>query len=58
MCADVRVRYCSPVHVDDYAEELFEETADPDAASRNVVKKIMVQVEKQMVENTINAPDW
>ncbi|EDR09927.1 glycerol-3-phosphate O-acyltransferase [Laccaria bicolor S238N-H82] len=54
----ILVKYCPPIHVDDYAEELFEETADPDAASRSVVKKIMVQVEKQMMENTINAPDW
>lgn len=54
----ILVKYCSPIHVDDYAEELFEETADPDAASRSVVKKITTQVEKQMVENTINAPDW
>ena len=48
---DVWSRYCSPIHVD--AEELFEETADPDAASRSVV----AQVEKQMMENTINAPE-
>ena len=51
MYADVWSRYCSPIHVD--AEELFEETADPDAASRCDV----AQVEKQMMENTINAPE-
>ena len=45
MYADVWSRYCSPIHVDDYAEELFEETADPDAASHSVV----AQVEKQMI---------
>lgn len=42
--------------MDSYLDELLE--GDLDEASKAVVKKIMGQVEKQLREMTINAPDW
>ncbi|KAH9476178.1 hypothetical protein JR316_0011749 [Psilocybe cubensis] len=52
----IAVRYGKPILMDSYLDELLE--GDPDEASRAVVKKIMGQVEKQLREMTINAPDW
>ncbi|KIM43752.1 hypothetical protein M413DRAFT_443659 [Hebeloma cylindrosporum] len=50
------LRYGEPIFVDNYADELFE--GDADDAAKAVVKKITAQVEKQLKEMTINAPDW
>ncbi|PPQ84398.1 hypothetical protein CVT25_012497 [Psilocybe cyanescens] len=52
----ISVRYGEPIFMDEYTNELLE--GDPDEASKAVVKKIMGQVEKQLREMTINAPDW
>lgn len=52
----ISVKYGEPIFVDNYADELFE--GDADDAAKAVVKKITAQVEKQLKEMTINAPDW
>ncbi|KAF8962147.1 hypothetical protein BDZ97DRAFT_1826579 [Flammula alnicola] len=52
----ISVKYGEPIFIDSYAGELFE--GDPDEASKVVVKKVMTQVEKQLIEMTVNAPDW
>ncbi|CAA7257510.1 unnamed protein product [Cyclocybe aegerita] len=52
----VSVKYGDPIFVDLYAVELF--VGDQDAAEKAVVKKITTEVERQLREMTINAPDW
>lgn len=42
--------------MDEYAVELF--SGNDEETSKAVVKKIMGAVETQLVESTINAPDW
>ncbi|KAF9456312.1 hypothetical protein BDZ94DRAFT_1177998 [Collybia nuda] len=54
----VCIKYGTPITVSAYTSELFNDNTDIDAASKLVVKNIMVEVEKQMKEMSINAPDW
>lgn len=52
----ISVKYGQPISVDSYANELL--TGDPDESSKAVVKKIMQEVEQQLRDMTVNAPDW
>nr|GAT57513.1 predicted protein [Mycena chlorophos] len=45
----------SPIYMDSFTEEFF---SDAEGAARSAVKKLTRQVEKEIVEKTINAPDW
>lgn len=51
--------YGTPIHLSDYKSELFSSAVqDSDERARSVVKKIMAEVETQLFDMTVNAPDW
>lgn len=59
MCLfDLHLRYGTPIVVSAYTNDLFDDGTDIDAASKLAVKNIMGEVERQMEDMTINAPDW
>ncbi|TFK67208.1 hypothetical protein BDN72DRAFT_843378 [Pluteus cervinus] len=51
------VRYGKAVRIADYTTGI-KDAEDKGAASRNAVKDIMKEVEGQVLEYTVNAPDW
>jgi hypothetical protein len=48
-------RFGTPISLDSYQEEFFSEE---EGAPRLAVKRLTRAIEGQLVENTINAPDW
>jgi glycerol-3-phosphate O-acyltransferase/dihydroxyacetone phosphate acyltransferase len=52
----ISIKYGTPIMLDDYVTELFD--GNVEETSKTVVKKIMGQVEAQLIESTINASDW
>lgn len=59
MCLfDFHLRYGTPIVVGTYTNDIFDDGADIDAASKLAVKNIMGEVERRMKDMTINAPDW
>ncbi|KAI0075672.1 hypothetical protein K474DRAFT_1624234 [Panus rudis PR-1116 ss-1] len=51
----VVVYYGKPITMDHFKEEFF---STAEGAPRNAVKRLTAQIEKQLTETTINAPDW
>ncbi|KDR79223.1 hypothetical protein GALMADRAFT_243122 [Galerina marginata CBS 339.88] len=54
----IYVKYGEPILLDSYANELSEGNPGAVEASKGVVKKIMAQVQKQLSDMSVNAPDW
>jgi len=48
-------RFGTPIFLDPYKEQFF---SDEEGAPRLAVKRLTHAIEEQLVENTINAPDW
>ena len=48
-------RYGKPITMDEYKEKFF---SSDDGAPRAAVKRLTAQIEQQLTEITINAPDW
>ncbi|KAJ6513275.1 hypothetical protein C8R45DRAFT_963074 [Mycena sanguinolenta] len=53
----VRVQYGAPIDIATYIPDALFDTTDPEA-ERAVVKAVMKDVEAQLLDMTINAPDW
>jgi glycerol-3-phosphate O-acyltransferase/dihydroxyacetone phosphate acyltransferase len=51
-------RYGKPIQIDSFAERLLSRPPEDEETSRAVVKEIMAEIEREMFELTINAPDW
>ncbi|KAI0826632.1 glycerol-3-phosphate-1-acyltransferase [Trametes gibbosa] len=56
----VCVRWGKPIDVETFAEEQLaaDSESGPELDSRPVIKALTAEIEKRMVELTINAPDW
>jgi glycerol-3-phosphate O-acyltransferase / dihydroxyacetone phosphate acyltransferase len=52
---DVRCRYCKPILMDEYIEQY---TAGDEGTARAAAKRLTAQIERELVETTINAPNW
>lgn len=50
-----RKRFGRPIPVDPYKEQFFSES---EGAPRAAVKRLTRAIETELVENSINAPDW
>jgi hypothetical protein len=44
-----------PIHMDQYKEQFL---SGVEGASRTAVKRLTKAIESQLIESTINAPDW
>ncbi|KAJ7049910.1 hypothetical protein C8F01DRAFT_1180895 [Mycena amicta] len=53
--SNVVVEYGSPIMMDDFVEQFF---SDAEGAPRAAVKRLTRAIEAQLLESTINAPDW
>ncbi|KAF7315927.1 PlsC domain-containing protein [Mycena indigotica] len=53
--SSVIVDFGSPIFMDDYVEQF---SSEAEGAPRAAVKRLTRAIEKQLVETTINAPDW
>lgn len=49
------LRFGQPIKLDDYKEQFF---SGVEGGPRAAVKRLTAQIEKELVEATINAPDW
>ena len=48
-------RFGTPISLDTYEEQFF---SGEEGAPRLAVKRLTRAIEGQLIENTINAPDW
>lgn len=53
--ADLSQRFGSPISIDPYKEQFF---SDVEGGPRAAVKRLTRTIERELVEATINAPDW
>lgn len=49
------IRFGRPITLNGYKEQFF---SDVDGAQRAAVKRLTRTIENELVEATINAPDW
>ncbi|KAI0371934.1 glycerol-3-phosphate-1-acyltransferase [Pilatotrama ljubarskyi] len=56
----VCVRWGKPIDVEDYAQERLckDPALSPEVNSRSMIKALSAEIEKRMIDLTINAPDW
>ncbi|KAJ8501720.1 hypothetical protein ONZ45_g12051 [Pleurotus djamor] len=55
----VVIHYGKAIQLSDYTHELFQSPAEgDDEVTRTLVKKVMADVERQLLDATINAPNW
>lgn len=48
-------RYCKPITMDEYMEQFL---SGGEGAARSAVKRLTAQIERELIESTINASDW
>ncbi|KIJ18508.1 hypothetical protein PAXINDRAFT_167112 [Paxillus involutus ATCC 200175] len=53
--SDVIMEFGAPISMEEYKQQFFSET---DGAARAAVKRLTRTIERQLVETTVNAPDW
>ncbi|KAF9241788.1 hypothetical protein BU15DRAFT_73132 [Melanogaster broomeanus] len=53
--SDVIMEFGAPISMEEYKEQFF---SDVEGAARSAVKRLTRTIERQLVETTINAPDW
>jgi glycerol-3-phosphate O-acyltransferase / dihydroxyacetone phosphate acyltransferase len=49
-------RYSKPITLDEYLDDFFADTSE--GAGRTTVKRVTAKLREQLVQMTINAPDW
>ncbi|KAF9227110.1 hypothetical protein BS17DRAFT_800227 [Gyrodon lividus] len=53
--SDVIMEFGAPISMEEYKEQFFSEV---EGAGRAAVKRLTRTIERQLVETTVNAPDW
>ena len=47
--------YCKPIHMDEFIDQYI---SGGEREARAAAKRLTARIERRLVENTVNAPDW